>query len=349
MARKKFLAKHTGAQLLDEAASCCVKAGILCIALERCVSIGTCVMLFNTQSILKGSMLSLLNQLSNLHSSTLYLQSIQKILKIHCEQEDKLEKFNNKFSQIEFRNVSFKYPNSNEYVLLDLSFILEKGKTYSIVGFNGSGKTTLIKLLLKLYEPTSGAIYIDGVDLQDIDAESYHRQISAVFQDFIRYPFSVAENIGVDKLSMSKDDMDKICKACELADADEFIKNLPNGYQTLLMKDWSSGVDISQGQWQKIAIARCFFRNSVISVLDEPFSSLDANAEYNIVQNLRHVRENRLNIFITHRFSSITLADEIIVIEGGKITEQGCHAELLQKNGTYAKLYNAQLNSLEQL
>lgn len=339
-ARKKISVKRTFAQIFDEIVSIGVKIWILIISIKNLSSIGTVVMFFNTQTNLKNAITMFLNQVSNLHNSSLYLQSIQNIDTFPKICDEGKRSFSGDFSKIEFVDVSFKYPNSESYVLEHVSLKFEMGKTYSIVGFNGSGKTTLIKLLLKLYVPTSGAIYIDGVNLQEYQTTSYYQHISAVFQDFIKYPFTVEENIDVCSSEATKQDVQQ---AGQLADADTFIKNLPNGYDTILMKEWENGVDISQGQWQKIAIARCLCRKSSIAVLDEPFSSLDADAENRIVGNFRNVRKDNLNIIITHRFSSISLADEIIVLENGRVTEKGSHVELLNKKGTYSLLYKAQM------
>lgn len=345
IARRSILIKRLFSQGFDEVITLIIKVAILILAIVKKETLGVIVLYFNSQENLKISINELFNQLSILHDSLLYLKSIDIIEKENIESLHNVKPFTNKYSCLEFKNVYFKYPGSSVYVLKNINIKFEKGKTYSIVGFNGSGKTTLIKLLLRLYKPVSGKIYLDNEDIENYDIDTYYANISAVFQDFIKYPFNVIDNIILKKDGKERLKGD-IERAIKLADIESLISNLPDKEKTLLMRDWTNGVDISQGQWQKIAIARCLYKNASIVIFDEPFSSIDANAESKILHNLRKEDFEKIMIFVTHRFSSISLADEILVMQNGIVVENGNHNELLKKKGLYFQLYNNQLRQL---
>lgn len=342
-ARKVLLAKRVSTQGLDEVVSFLIKIWILFLSIEQKFSLGTIVLYFNAQDNLKASIIELLNQVSVLHNSILYLKSIDVIEKTNIGLNTSNRKVNTQFSYIEFKNVSFMYPKSQKFVLKNINLKFEIGRTYSIVGLNGSGKTTLIKLLLKLYKPTMGEILIDGINLEEFNDEEYYSNISAIFQDFIKYPFNVHDNIAIRD---TKNEEKYFSKAVKIAGIKELIDNLPFKERTLLMKDWECGTDISQGQWQKIAIARCCYSNSLIYIFDEPFSSIDVEAENHIIQQINSSGKKKLTIFITHRFSSISLADQIIVMKEGVILEQGTHTELVHNKGLYYELYSMQIDKL---
>lgn len=340
--RKKFLLKKITTQSIDEIVTLFIKIAILFFALKGKNSVGTIILFFNSQENMKASLNELLNKISVLHNSILYLESLDAIENEKVEDENGKNSFNNKFHAIEFKNVDFKYPGKEQYALKNVSLKFERGKIYSIVGFNGSGKTTLIKLLLRLYKPTNGVILVDGENIENISLESYYSNISAVFQDFIKYPFSVWENIAVSERNNDSVDKERFESVIQLADIRNMINSFPDKAETLLMKDWTGGSDISQGQWQKIAIARCFYPDSSIAILDEPFSSIDAEAENRIIKRIKEQSKNELVLYVTHRFSSITLADTIIVLKNGEIEEQGDHETLMYNRGTYFTLYKAQ-------
>ena len=311
---------------------------MVCASAKKC-SLGTIVLYFNSLDSLKGAYSQFIQQISMFQNSLQYLESLD-ILE-HEEKDNSTDSvpFNSHFHLIEFKNVSFRYPGCNNFVLQNINLTLERGKTYFIVGFNGSGKTTLIKLLLRLYLPTDGVILIDGEDIQNIDISQYYSKIGAIFQDFIQYPFDVSKNIIV---NADRDNSELLSYALKEVGMYDFVQNLPSKEHTLLMRDWSGGIDLSQGQWQKLAIARCVYRQGIISILDEPFSSIDAESESSIITRLRESSKNNLTIFITHRFSSISLSDQIVVLKGGKIAEQGTHDELLQHRNIYYRLYSSQ-------
>jgi ATP-binding cassette subfamily B protein len=242
---------------------------------------------------------------------------------------------------IEFRNVSFRYPDRDDWALRELNLTIRSGEKIALVGANGAGKTTLIKLLTRLYDPTEGQILLDGVDLRDYDLEDLRLSIGVIFQDFVRYQVSARENIGFGQIKDLADEP-RILAAAERGGADEVVERLPQGYDTLLGRWFEKGAELSGGQWQKIALGRAFMRDSEVLVLDEPTAALDAEREYEIFQRFRDLTAGRIALLISHRFSTVRMADRIVVIEGGRLTELGTHAELLELGGTYARLFNLQ-------
>lgn len=242
--------------------------------------------------------------------------------------------------RIEFREVSFRYPGSDRAALRDVNLVIEPGETLALVGRNGAGKTTLIKLLVGLYRPTSGQILVDGVDITTITTAELRRKIGVIFQDFARFQLSARENVGVGWLP-AKDDDTAITHAVSDAGAREIVERLPQGLDTPLGRAFG-GDDLSGGQWQRIALARAFMRKSRILILDEPTAAMDAEAEHEIFQRFRDLKANRTALLITHRFSTVRMADRIVVFEDGAIAELGTHAELLAHDGRYAKMWKLQ-------
>lgn len=242
--------------------------------------------------------------------------------------------------RIEFRNVSFRYPNEsgeNPFVLQQISFTIEPGEKIAIVGINGSGKTTLIKLLCRIYDPTEGAIYVNGTDLRDLDLEDWQSAIGILFQDFPVYNLTIRESIGVGRIAANYDD-DRIRQAARFSGADEFIAD----YDQLIWKEFKGGIDLSKGQHQRLAVARMFYRNAPITIMDEPTASIDAVTEEKIFSSLEKNTEGKTVILITHRFSTVKNADKILLLEHGKIAESGSHRQLMQLAGKYAELYTMQ-------
>ena len=242
---------------------------------------------------------------------------------------------------IVFEHVSFRYPTGAGMVLKDINLTIRPGQVVAFVGENGSGKTTLAKLLCRLYEPSAGAITVDGIDLRCIESKALRREIGIIFQDYARYEMTARENIWAGNIRLPLKD-EKIIEAARRSGAHAVMAGLPQGYDTALGKRFEHGAELSVGQWQKVALARAFLRDAQIIVLDEPTSSMDAKAEYAVFKNFRQLVTGRTGILISHRFSSIRMADRIYVLQGGKIIEEGSHQELIRCGGTYAQLFEIQ-------
>nr|WP_083467267.1 ABC transporter ATP-binding protein [Kibdelosporangium sp. MJ126-NF4]CEL22548.1 Lipid A export ATP-binding/permease protein MsbA [Kibdelosporangium sp. MJ126-NF4] len=245
---------------------------------------------------------------------------------------------------ITFEHVTFAYPGADEPALEDVSFDLRPGETIAVVGKNGAGKSTLFKLLCRLYDPTGGRILLDGVDIRTLDPDDLQRRISAVFQDHVSYQATAAENIGLGDLE-NLTDRPVIERAADRAGIADRIERLPRGYDSPLGRWFDEGVSLSGGEWQKIALGRAFLREAPILILDEPTSALDAQAEHDLFVRLRQLAEGRTTLYISHRFSTVRQADRIILLEHGKLIEQGTHAELMLLGGGYAELFTLQASA----
>jgi len=245
---------------------------------------------------------------------------------------------------VSFNNVSFRYPTETgegPLVLRNLSFTVKAGEKVAIIGVNGSGKTTLIKLLCRIYDPTMGNITINGVDLRQLNIEDWQASLGVLFQDFPAYNLTIRESIGVGRVGESFDE-NRLRQAAEFSGADEFIDTFPNGYDQLIWKEFKEGTDLSKGQHQRLAVARMFYRNASITILDEPTASIDAVTEEKIFTTLEKNMQGKTVILITHRFSTVKNADKILMLEHGEIIEQGSHRDLMKLNKKYAELYTMQ-------
>lgn len=242
---------------------------------------------------------------------------------------------------IEFEEVSFTYPGADEPALDGVSFEIRPGETVAVVGRNGAGKSTLFKLLCRLYDPTGGRIRLDGVDIREYDPVDLRRRISAMFQDYVTYQGTAAENIGLGDLTHLVD-RERIKESAKRAGADERIERLPSGFDTPLGRWFDQGVSLSGGEWQKIALARAFLREAPILILDEPTSALDAQAEHDLFSRLRELSEGRTTLYISHRFSTVRQAERILLLEHGKVAEYGTHDELMAAKSGYAELFTLQ-------
>jgi ATP-binding cassette subfamily B protein len=245
---------------------------------------------------------------------------------------------------IEFRDVTYAYEGKEEPALKNVSFKIQKGETVAIVGHNGAGKSTLVKLVARLYDPQAGQVLIDGHDVREYDPDELRNEFGVLFQDYVSYQFSARENIGVGRVERL-DDTAAIAAAATKSGAAEVIEGLPEGYDTVLGKWFDGGVNLSGGEWQKVALGRAFMREAQILILDEPSAALDAKAEYELFSRLQELAQGRTAIFISHRFSTVRRADRILVFEQGSLIESGTHEELLALGGRYAELFNLQAAS----
>ncbi|MEN1959430.1 ABC transporter ATP-binding protein [Luteimonas sp. MJ246] len=240
-----------------------------------------------------------------------------------------------------FENVGFRYPDAARWALRGVEFELRAGEVLALVGENGAGKTTLVKLLARLYDPDEGRILLDGRDLRDYDLDDLRANIGVIFQDFVRFHMTAAENIGVGQID-AMDDRERIEAAARRAMADEVITGLPRGYDQVIGRRFKTGVDLSGGQWQKVAIARAYMRDAQVMILDEPTAALDARSEYEVFQRFRELSDQRSTVLISHRFSSVRMADRILVMADGRIEADGTHEELMAAGGRYAELFELQ-------
>jgi ATP-binding cassette subfamily B protein len=242
-----------------------------------------------------------------------------------------------------FERVCFSYPGSARLILDNLDLRIEPTERIALIGENGQGKTTLVKLITRLYDPTSGRILLDGVDLRDYSIEDLNREIGVIFQDFMRYEMSARKNIAVGRIDL--DSMDDIHLAAQKSLADAVIRRLPKGYEQLLGRRFEGGLDLSGGEWQKVALARAYLRDAQLLILDEPTAALDARSEYEVFQRFAELTEGKMALLISHRFSTVRMADRIIVLENGSIAEQGSHAQLMALGARYAEMFELQAAS----
>jgi ATP-binding cassette, subfamily B, bacterial len=244
----------------------------------------------------------------------------------------------------EFRNVSFAYPGGGHLILNHFNFHLRPGERVALIGENGQGKTTIVKLLTRLYDPLEGQVLLDGIDLREYSLESLYREIGVIFQDFMRYEMRASENIAVGRIDQVEN-LPLIQLSAEKSLADEVIARLSHGYGQMLGRRFEGGVDLSGGEWQKVALARAYLREAQVLILDEPTAALDARSEYEVFQRFAELTRSKMALFISHRFSTVRMADRIVVIEDGRVAEDGKHDELTHLGGRYAEMFEMQAAS----
>jgi len=283
------------------------------------------------------------DSLSRVYGDNLFIQELKEFLEL----PDKIIKPKNGIvvdqssPSIEFKNVSFKYPTSENYILQNLSFKIDAGEKIALVGENGAGKSTIIKLLARFYDVTEGEILINGIDIKQLDLTAYYKLWGVLFQYFARYWFTLRENIGIGNIEDIKNS-ELIKAAGDKAGLDTILPKLPHGYENMMSTDFTDGKDLSGGEWQKVGIARGMFANPKFIVLDEPTSALDALAEAKVFQEIEKMASDTTMLIVSHRFATVRNADKIIVLEDGKISEQGSHEKLMTENGLYAKMFLTQ-------
>lgn len=306
------------------------------------MGIGDFTMYFSTINGFGDWMKGILDDLANIKAQNMYLDDMREFLEIKSENKEKTKDIPIDSSyEIEFKNVSFKYPKTDKYIYKNLSLKIKKGQRLAIVGINGAGKTTFVKLLCRLYEPTSGEILINGVNIKDFSKEEYYKILSVVFQDIKTFAFTVAENVSLENLE--EVDREKVLHCIEKAGVGDKINSLQKGIDTSLLKILDGeGVELSGGENQKLALARALYKNGKIVILDEPTSALDAVAEYNIYKGFDELIGDKTAIYISHRLASTKFCDVIAFFENGEIVEYGTHEELLKKNGKYSDMFNIQ-------
>ncbi len=308
------------------------------------ISVGTLTFLAGSFERLRNMLQSIMSRFSSIAEQALYLQDLFAFFEIKPQIVSK-ENGHTIPKPIQhgfdFENVSFKYPGSEKWAIRQLSFHLKAGEKLALVGENGAGKTTLVKLLARLYEPTEGRILLDGIDIRDYDLASLRNSIGIIFQDYIRFQMKAAENIAIGNIAQL-DERPIIQDAAHKSLADTVIDLLPGKYDQVLGKRFSNGIELSGGQWQKVALARAYMRDAQLLILDEPTSALDARAEHEVFLRFSELIQGKTAVLISHRFSTVRMADRIMFLENGQLKEIGSHEELVEKGGMYAELFRLQ-------
>jgi ATP-binding cassette subfamily B protein len=330
--------------LLSTAAYYVAYVVVVVRAVNGAISIGELTFLVGSFNRLQSRVQAMFSRFTSITESALYLQDYFDFLDLEVAPPLTVAPQPapaDIHQAIVFEDIGFRYPNADAYVFRHVSFTIHKGEKLALVGRNGSGKTTLVKLLLRLYEPSEGRILLDGVDIRAFDPAEYRKLFGAIFQDFVRYNFTAGENVGVGMVE-EIDNRALVEAAAEKSMADEVIEGLRGGYDQQLGKRFAGGTELSGGQWQKIALARAYMTNAEIIILDEPTAALDAQSEFETFQRFVELTQGKTSVIISHRFSTVRMADRIAVLGNERLLEIGSHAELMARAGLYAELFNLQ-------
>jgi len=309
------------------------------------ISIGTLTFLAGALAASSANIQVIFTLFSKIADQFLFLNDLFAFLAVRPSQPQAFEKTSVPTSRgVEFRNVTFFYPGTSNAILRDVSFRIEPKQRIALVGSNGQGKTTLVKLLARLYEPSEGSIYLDGKDLRDYDVKELWERIGIIFQDFVKYEMTAAANIAVGRIAEIANS-GRLQEAAAASGADETLAKLPKGLDQLLGKRFDGGVDLSGGEWQRLALARAYLRQAEILILDEPTAALDAQAEHEVYKQFAELAADRMVLLISHRFATVRIADRILVLDDGQIREQGTHDELVAQQGLYANMFELQASN----
>ena len=338
---------HIVLALISSLSSCVMYLVIAAMVFEGEIMIGDYQLYTSALMTVSGCVVSLIELSAMIYEGTLFIDNLiaykEEEQTVVPNTDTPLKVSHGKPHTIEFRNVSFSYPGSERQVIKNINLKLRPGETVVLVGLNGAGKTTFIKLLTRLYDPTEGEILLDGKNIKEYDVKDLYNIFGIIFQDFGKYAVSVSENIKFGDVNRANVSEEEITEAARHANAQDFISRLPDGYDTPLMRYFEeNGIELSIGQWQKLAIARAFYSDSDILILDEPTASLDPMAEQEIFNQFDELRQDKTTIFVSHRLSSATIASKIVVLEYGEMVEEGTHRELMEKKGRYYELFSTQ-------
>ena len=317
---------------------------ILMNTLAKVISVGELTFLSGSFARMRGLMEGILGKLASIAQGAMYLEDFYAFFSI--ESQIKAPEFAVPFPKpikhgFTFENVGFNYPNTDKWAIRNVSFHLNPSEKIALVGENGSGKTTLVKLLSRLYDPTEGQILLDGIPLNQYNPNELRQEIGVIFQDFVKFQFTAGMNIATGQIEQ-KADTNKIEQAAHLSLASEVIEKLQGKYDQMIGRRFAEGVDLSGGQWQKIALGRAYMRDAQLVILDEPTAALDARAEHEVFERFSTLSEGKMAVIISHRFSTVRMADRIIVLKEGKLIEMGSHQDLLKMDGLYAELFQLQ-------
>ena len=343
---KKEDVKHNFRNLLIMLINVSAEALVLAISVmdvvSKAIGIGDLQYNLSMVSRLRSQSQALMDNVTKFLNNNTRLIELQEFMDIEPQTEKSGTKLPSENPRIEFCNVSFRYPSSEQYVLKDCSFTIEPHEKIGLIGLNGAGKSTIVKLMFRFYDPEEGVIKLDGVDLKEYDVYAVRRVFGVLFQDYVTYCLPLREIIALSDFGERFND-DKLNKACDISGASEIIRDWEHGFDSVLGRYYAdNGKDLSGGQWQLVGLARAYFKDSEYMILDEPSAALDPISEDRIFEHLYHLSEGKSSVTISHRLSNTTLADKILVIGDGHIIEQGSHAELLKQNGKYAHLFNLQ-------